>query len=53
MEKNKVMKIALKITESVLEVLKEELTDDTDKKKEIKVDKNEQRDNEKDPDNCS
>jgi hypothetical protein len=37
----------------VLEVLKEELTDDTDKKKEIKVDKNEQRDNEKDSDNRS
>jgi hypothetical protein len=37
----------------VLEVLKDELTDDTDKKKEVKVDKNEQRDNEKDSDNRS
>ena len=53
MEKNKVMKIALKITESVLEVLKDELTDDTDKKKEIKVEKNGQGDIEKDSDNRS
>ena len=47
MEKKKAIQIALKITESVLEVLKDELTDDKIKMEKVKVKKDEKRNDKK------
>ncbi|MBK6914984.1 MAG: hypothetical protein IPH11_15485 [Ignavibacteriales bacterium] len=47
MEKKKAIQMALKITESVLEVLKDELTDDKIKMEKVKVKKNEKRNDKK------